>query len=73
MHHIVVHVMSEEAATMFAPDDANYVFACTDCKKWDWKHQDCKKTCAVRRGVAACADCGAELTMVRDKQEDPEQ
>ncbi len=62
--------MSEEAATMFAPDDANYVFACTDCKKWDWKHQDCKKTCAVRRGVAQCGNCGSELTMLRDNQED---
>jgi len=72
MHHIVVHVMSEELATLFAPDDANYVFVCTDCKKSDWKRQDCKITRAVRRGEAACADCDAELTMVRDKQEDPD-
>jgi hypothetical protein len=65
--------MTDEAATLFAPDEAPYVFACTQCKTWDWKYQDCKKTCAVRRGVAACADCGAELTMVRDTQEDPDE
>jgi len=49
------------------------VFVCTDCKTSDWTQQDCKTTRAVRRGEAACADCGAELTMVRDIQEDPEQ
>jgi predicted SprT family Zn-dependent metalloprotease len=65
--------MTDEAATMFAPDDANYVIVCTDCKTSDWTQQDCKTTRAVRRGEAACADCGAELTMVRDKQEDPDQ
>ena len=65
--------MTEEAATMFAPDDAPYVFACTDCKTSDWTQQDCKTTRAVRRGEAACADCGGELTMLRDEQEDPEQ
>jgi predicted SprT family Zn-dependent metalloprotease len=73
MHHIVVHVMSEELATLVAPDDANYVIVCTDCKTSDWTQQDCKTTRAVRRGEAACADCGAELTMVRDKQEDDDQ
>jgi len=73
MHHIVVHVMSEELATLVAPDDAPYVIVCPDCKTSDWKRQDCKITRAVRRGEAACADCGAELTMVRDIQEDPDQ
>jgi len=65
--------MSEELATLVAPDDANYVFVCHECKTSDWTQQDCKTTRAVRRGEAACADCGAELTMLRDKQEDPEQ
>jgi len=65
--------MSEELATLVAPDDANYVFVCTDCKTSDWTQQDCKTTRAVRRGEAACADCGAELTMVRDSREDPDE
>jgi hypothetical protein len=65
--------MSDEAATLFAPDDAPYVIVCTDCKTSDWKRQDCKITRAVRRGEADCADCGAELTMVRDTQEDPDE
>jgi predicted SprT family Zn-dependent metalloprotease len=66
--------MSEEPlATLVAPDDANYVFVCTDCKTSDWKRQDCKTTRAVRRGEAECADCGAELAMVRDTQEDHDQ
>jgi hypothetical protein len=73
MHHIVVHVMGEKLATLVAPDDANYVIVCTDCKTSDWKRQDCKTTRAVRRGEAACADCGAELTMVRDNREDPDE
>lgn len=62
--------MSDEAATMFAPDDAPYVIACNDCKSSQWKYQDCKTTRAVRNGNAQCADCGSELTMARDNRED---
>jgi len=65
--------MSEELATLVAPDDASYVIACHECKKSDWKRQDCKTTRAVRRGEAECADCGGELAMVRDTQEDHDQ
>jgi len=65
--------MSEELATLVAPDDANYVIVCHECKTSNWKRQDCKITRAVRRGEATCADCGAELTMVRDTREDPDQ
>jgi len=65
--------MGEKLATLVAPDDANYVFVCTDCKTSDWTHQDCKTTRAVRRGEAECADCGGELAMVRDTQEDHDQ
>jgi len=59
--------MSEELAALVAPNDANYVIVCHECKKSDWKYQDCKITRSVRRGVAHCDDCGGELTMVRDK------
>jgi len=62
--------MSDEAATMFAPDDAPYVIACTQCKTTQWKYQDCNTTRAVRRGVAQCGNCGSELTMARDNRED---
>jgi len=65
--------MTDEAATLFAPDDANHVIVCHECKKSDWTYQDCKITRSVRHGVAQCGDCGGELTMVRDIQEDPDE
>jgi predicted SprT family Zn-dependent metalloprotease len=61
--------MSEELATLVAPNDAKYVIVCHECKKSDWTYQDCKITRSVRRGVAQCGDCGGELTMLRDSQE----
>jgi DNA-directed RNA polymerase subunit RPC12/RpoP len=65
--------MTEELATLVAPDDAPYVYVCHECKTSNWKQRDSIITRAIRRGEAECADCGAELTMLRDTQEDPDE
>jgi len=83
MHHIVVYMsqtthtaeeqVAKKLAAMFAPSDANYVFVCTECRTSWWKQRDCPTTRGVRNDETVCGDCGNDLTMVVDKQEDPEQ
>jgi len=66
------HTAEEEAkklAAMFAPSDANYVFACTVCRTSWWKQRECKTTRGVRSGQTTCGACDSELIMAVDKKQ----